>query len=176
MTTVFNTVATLNLEERLEGTTTASLIWVQSDYPFMYTKERGSTVYPLIVFHLPRLMTDEQSLLEGWWFEQTHAFRECYGRNRQAIFEHVYLPCLWVYTSFILAKVFCIGHAKTFIKSTYCIFTDICLFKTATIFSFIFPIDFVSKNGLIKSNITKCSGGFRCCLFAVVFVRFEVHA
>ena len=68
-------------------------------------------------------------------------------RNRQAIFEHVYLAFLWVYTSFTLAKVFCIGHAKTFIKSTYCIFTDTCHFKTATIFSLVFPADFVSKKG-----------------------------
>ena len=62
------------LGKRLEGTTTASLIWVQFDQ-FKYTKDRDSTVYPLIVFHLP------SSLLEGWWFEQTHAFTECYVRT-----------------------------------------------------------------------------------------------
>ena len=48
-------------------------------------------------------------------------------------------------------------------------------FQNSYNFQLIFPYRFVSKNGEITSNISKCFGGFQC-LFAVVFVRFEVHA
>ena len=67
-------------------------------------KRKGLKVYPLIVFNLPRLTSRvviTGRLAVKCMFEQTHAFRECHVKNEQVIFEHVYLACLRVYTSFL---------------------------------------------------------------------------
>ena len=106
---------TIDMEKGLEGTTTASLIRVQSDYPFKYSKHRHSTVYPLIIFHLPRSTIDEQSMtgrVVKYMFEQTHV------ETSWKCLYSLFTSTSWEFTCHFFLANFWIEYTKTFIIST----------------------------------------------------------
>ena len=158
--------------------------------PIINTKERHSTVYPfliiVIIFYLPWLtrsyywnvflffcfvfpyhywnVGDKQTRFQhdDWY---PYAFRKCFVRSTfKREFTH----------HFFLAN-FCIEFLKTFIKSTASSQIFVILKQLQFAVSFLRYILCQKKALKVKSNITKCFGYFKC-LFAVTFVRYEVHA